>query len=174
MTVAYVEGGVGYREQLFTAIEGFQHMGVGMWSNALTIAARAPRGEYARYGRVARVVVNSFALSPSWIEGEASGQQHRARVVEDVQRAVARIDREIAEHRSRTRAEIADRQYLTLTGQDRWRNPHTGSVELGSNEWKYRWQDSFGRVIYTDDDRWNPNMDPGLKVQGFERSPITR
>lgn len=52
--------------------------------------------------------------------------------------------------------------------------PRTKKVELGSNEWKHRWVGPGGEVIYTDDGSWNPNLDPGLKLSGFERSPVKK
>lgn len=71
-------------------------------------------------------------------------------------------------------AAIQDQQYLTLTGQERWVNPHTGKPELGSSAWGHRWQDPSGRVIYTDDGAWDPNLDPALHVSGFVRSRAQR
>jgi hypothetical protein len=172
VTFAYAEGGTRYREVIFVALEGYQVAESLVWSNGLTVAARAPEGEFAGYQRVARVVVNSFALNPRWWAAEAAGQRHRAGVVKATQDDLARVDQEIQEHRQKTQAQIQDQQYLTLTGQERWVNPHTGRAELGSNEWKHRWQDSSGQVIYTDDEGWDPNADPDLRVSGFKRSPV--
>ena len=174
VTVTYEERGTRYREQLFVAIEGFAYMGTSLWSNAFTIVARAPEAEYEGHGRVASVIVSSFALNPRWVVGEVGGQQQRGRVVEQTQAAIAKIDEEIAASRSRTRSTIQDQEYLTLTGQERWVNPHTGRPELGSNAWKHRWEDAWGQLIYTDDDRWDPNIDPNLQVSGFKRSPPQR
>jgi hypothetical protein len=69
-------------------------------------------------------------------------------------------------------AQVNEGQYLTLTGQERCINPHTGHEELGSNVWKYRWENTSGEVIYTDDGNWDPNIDPDLKVSGSKRSPV--
>jgi len=51
------------------------HAGSGMWSNPFTIVARAPEAEYAAYGPVAKVVVNSFALNPRWLQGRCRGRR---------------------------------------------------------------------------------------------------
>jgi hypothetical protein len=118
------------------------------------------------------VVLNSFVLNPQWVAAEARGQAQRAKIVTDTQKAIAQIDREIVENRQRTNAYVTDQQYLTLTGQERYVNPHTGQEELGSNEWKHRWENAWGEVIYTDDSSWNPNLDPALDVRGYERSPV--
>ncbi len=171
VTVTYEEGGTRFKEVLFAAIEGLAVAETQLWSNGLTVAARAPEGEFASYGPVARVIINSFGLSPRWWAAEAAGQRDRGRVVDQTMKYIAQLDREIAEHRQKTQAQIQDQAYLTLTGQERWINPHTGRPELGSNEWKHRWQDNFGQVIYTDEDRWDPNLDPALKVSGFKRAP---
>ena len=171
VTFAYLEGGVRYREVVFVAIEAYQVHESQVWSNGLTLAARAPEAAFAAHQRLARVVINSFAIVPGWWKAEAAGQTHRAAVVKATQDELARLDREIADHRRRTQAQIQDQQYLTLTGQERWVNPHTGRPELGSNEWRHRWQDGSGQVIYTDDDRWDPNADPRLHLVGFKRSP---
>ena len=69
-------------------------------------------------------------------------------------------------------AQINDNSYLTLTGQERYINPPTGVEELGSNEWKYRWENASGEIIYTDDGAWDPNFDPDLRVSGYKRSAI--
>lgn len=174
VTVTYEENGTRFKEALFTAIEGFSVMGTAMWSNALTIVARAPEAEYAAYSPLSKVILNSFTLNPRWVAAEAQGQQARAKVVTDTQKAIAQIDREITENRQRTQERIADQQYLTLTGQERYVNPHTGAEELGSNEWKHRWENAWGEVIYTDNADWNPNLDPALNVQGYERSAVKR
>ncbi|MFO0580862.1 MAG: hypothetical protein U0229_01175 [Anaeromyxobacter sp.] len=174
VVVAYREGGRRFRELLFVAIEAYEAMGSGSWSNAFTVAARAPDAEFDAWGPVAKTIVNSFVLLPSWIAAEARGQAQRGKIVEDTQRALAKLDREIADSRARTMAQIQDQQYLTLTGQERWVNPHTGRPELGSNEWSHRWQDGSGRVIYTDDGAWDPNHDPALHLSGFVRSQVQR
>lgn len=172
LTVAYTEDGVRFREALFVAIESFETMGVAMWSNALTIVARAPEKEFDRWSPVAKVVLGSFQLNPRWVEGEMRGQRQRGRIAEDTMRAIAAIDREIAENRARTRETIQEEAYLTLTAQEEYVNPFTGRPELGSNEWKYRWENSFGELFYTDQPEWNPNHDPALNVSGFQRSQV--
>lgn len=170
--VTYEEGGARYKEILFTAIEGFAMAGVGMWSNPFTLAARAPEGEYEAYGPIAIETINSFSINPRWMAAELQGQIQRGDIVQKTLAELARIDAEIAENRSRTMAQINDDQYLTLTSQERYMNPHTGREELGSNEWKYRWTDPSGRVIYTDDPDWDPNLDIDLHVVDFKRTPV--
>jgi len=172
VTVGYEEAGVRYREILFVALEGFELMGFAMWANPFTIAARAPEPEYEAYSPVARIVINSFAINPQWLQAELQGQIERGRIVQNTMREIARIDAEIAQDRAQTMAQINTEQYLTLTNQERYVNPHTGQEELGSNEWRYRWENASGEIIYTDNADWDPNIDPNLQVSGYERSPV--
>jgi hypothetical protein len=172
VTLAYEEGGVRFKEILFVAIEGYSINGSGLWSNPFTIVARAPEAEYEAYGPVAKVVVNSFAINPRWLQAEMQGQIRNSEIVTNTLRDIARIDAEIAKNRAETMAKINDQQYLTLTGQERYTNPHTGREEIGSNEWKYRWQNAAGEPIYTNDEYWDPNTDPNLHLSGYKRSPV--
>jgi hypothetical protein len=173
VTVTYDEGGVRFKELLFVALEGYEMMGTGLWSNPFTIVARAPESEYAAYGPVAKVVVNSFALNPRWLQAELQGQIRNNQLVTDTLRDLSRIDAEIAQNRSATMAQINRQEYLTLTGQERYRNPFTGEPELGSNEWKYRWTNAAGEPVYTNDERWDPNTDPRLHLTGYKRTPVS-
>jgi hypothetical protein len=171
VTVSYQEGGVRYREIMFVALEGYEYMGSGLWDNPITIVARAPEAEYAGYAPTARVIINSFSLNPRWLQAELKGQANRAALVSATLRDISRIDAEIAKNRSETMSAINFQEYLTLTNQERYLNPFTGEKELGSSEWKYRWVNSSGEPIYTDDKNWNPNNDPSLHVSGYKLSP---
>lgn len=172
VTVGYEEEGIRYREILFVALEGFNLMGTELWSNPFTIVARAPEPEFEAYGPVARIVINSFALNPQWMAAEMQGQIQRAQIVQNTMRELANIDAEIARNRAQTMSQINHEQYLNLTNQERYVNPHTGQEELGSNEWKYRWENSSGEIIYTDDGTWDPNIDPDLRLTGYKRSQV--
>jgi hypothetical protein len=172
VVVSYSEAGRPFREILFTAVEGYSMMGVALWSNPFTLSARAPDEDYGSYSRVAKAVINSFALNPRWLAAELRGQIERSRIVTDTLRELAAIDADIAANRRKVMADINDQQYLVLTGQERYVNPHTGREELGSNEWKHRWQNASGEVIYTDSADWDPNRDPDLNVSGYRRSPV--
>ncbi len=174
VTVSYTEGGTRYKELLFVAVEGYSFQENGLWSNPLTVAARAPEAEYDAYGPVAKAVYNSFALNPIWLQAEMKGQADRSAIVTDTLRDISRVDAEISKNRAETMSKINDQEYLTLTGQERYINPHTGKKELGSNEWKYRWVNASGEPIYTDDGNWDPNLDPNLHLQGYKRSPVKR
>ena len=62
--------------------------------------------------------------------------------------------------------------FLTLTGQEEYINPLTGRVEIGSNEWPYRWVNPAGEQVYTDDSYYDPNHDPNATRSDFKRSPV--
>ncbi|MDD2466451.1 MAG: hypothetical protein PHI97_20835 [Desulfobulbus sp.] len=172
VTVSYQENGTAFKEMLFTAIEGFSIMDVAMWSNCLTIVARAPAAEAEIWIPAVKVVLNSFALNPRWAEAEARGQRYRSGVAADTMAAIAEIDRAIAANRTQTQQSIQHENYLNLTNQEEYLNPFTGTTELGSNEWKYRWENNAGEIIYTDNGTWDPNIDPQANLQGFQRSAI--
>jgi hypothetical protein len=64
--------------------------------------------------------------------------------------------------------------YLTITGQEDYTNPFTGETERGTNEWKYRWENELGDVIYSDNQNYSPNNDVNLNVKGFKKSEIRK
>jgi len=63
-----------------------------------------------------------------------------------------RIEQQITEHRQKTNAEIHNDMFLTLTDQEEYVNPFTNGVKMGSNQWKHRWENEAGDIIYTNDD----------------------
>jgi hypothetical protein len=170
--ISYQEQGARFKEIIFTAIEGYSFMGAGLWNNSFTMAARAPESEYDSYGPLTKVIINSFSLNPRWLAAELQGQIQRGQLIQNTLKDIAKVDAEIASQRAKTMAQINDQEYLVLTGQERYLNPHTGNEELGSNEWKYRWENASGEIIYTDEGNWDPNLDPNLKVSGYKRSAV--
>jgi hypothetical protein len=62
--------------------------------------------------------------------------------------------------------------FLTLTGQEEYVNPYTKQVEIGSNEWKYRWVNESGEVAYSDDSNYDPNQDLTLNRSDFKKTPV--
>jgi hypothetical protein len=172
VAVAYVEAGVRYRELLFAIVQDWGELGAGMWGNRETVLARAPEAELERWLPVLRTIQGSVRMSPSWMAGEIRGQMERNRVLRDTQQEVERIDREMVEHRQRTMAEIQNDMYLDLTGQEEYVNPHTGEVERDTGQWRYRWVNDAGEVVFSDHERYDPNQDLDLHRQGWKRSPV--
>jgi hypothetical protein len=171
LTVQYREDGAPWEEALYSAVQDWGAAGAGLWTNKDTFSMRAPPGELEKAGRVVSVILNSVELNPRWVEGEIRGQIQRNEIAARTQQEIARLDREIVEHRRRTNAEIDNQMYHSLMGTEEYVNPITRKVEVGSNAWDYRWVNDRGETIYTDD----PNFDPRSKgLTGYARSPVRK
>ena len=170
ITVTYQENGTWYSERLVTVIEDFGSGGGGLWRNRESMLIRAPKGELPKWEATLSVIQNSGKWNMNWIAGEIRGQAGRQATVAMTQRDIQRIDAEIAEGKRKTAAAIQHDMYLTLTGQEDYKNPFTGEVERDTGEWKNRWINSSGDVIYTDDGSYDPNHDPDLKTSGYKKS----
>lgn len=83
-----------------------------------------------------------------------------------------RIGQEITEHRQKTNADIHNDMFLTLTSQEEYVNPFTNEIETGSNQWRYRWVNAGGEVIYTDDESYDPRTDIRLNRSDYKRTPV--
>jgi hypothetical protein len=173
-TFSYQEGNIPYREKIFTFIENWGQLGTGMWGNKETFLIRAPQDEYYKWEPIFSVIQNSVIINLQWLMGEIRGQKERSRIVIDTQREIQRIDREIVEHRQKTNAEIHNDMFLTLMDQEEYVNPYTNKVEIGSNQWKNRWINESGDVIYTNDDYYDPRTDHRLNRSDFKKSPIRK
>ena len=172
LTVAYQEGGVAYRERLFTMIENWGQAGAGMWVNKETVLLRAPADQFGQIERVFSVVRKSVVMNPQWVIGELRGQITRGQIMIKTEQEIQRIGREICEHRRKTNAEINNDMFLTLTDQEEYVNPYTRQVDVGSNQWKRRWVNESGDVIYTDDGSYDPNTDVNLNRSDYKRTPV--
>lgn len=171
LVLSYREGAGAWEEALYTAVQDFGPAGVGLWCNKDTLTVRAPAGELEKTGPVVATILNSIELNPRWVEGEIRGQIQRNEIALRNQQDIARLDREIVEHRRRTNAEINNQMYHTLMGTEEYVNPLTKKVEVGSNSWSHRWVNERGEAIYTDD----PNYDPRQHgLDGFHRSPARK
>ena len=157
--IEYNEGDTRFKEMIYTLlVDGRGSMGV--WYNDLTTAMRAPAAEAERWKPVIDIMANSVQMNPQWIAGELKGQGERTEIVRKLMNDLARIDREIAAHRDKTRSEIMTDNYLTLTDQNDYKNPYTGKVERDTSNWKQRWVNSSGEYIYSNDTGYDPNADP--------------
>ncbi len=174
LTVSYRENGVDYREKIVTFIENWGQMGAGMWGNKETFLLRTPVDRFSNWESVFSIIQNSVQINPRWVAGEVEGQIKRGHILINTQREIQSIGREIAEHRQKTNAEIHNDIFLTLTDQEEYVNPYTNQVETGSNQWKFRWINPSGEVIYTDSESYNPNTDIHLNVADYKRTPIRK
>ena len=171
IVVEYQEGGRAWEEALYTAVQDFGQAGAGLWNNKDTFSVRAPLGELEKTGRIVAIILQSVQLNPKWVEGEIRGQMQRDQIALRTQEEIARLDREIVEHRRRTNAEINNQVFHNLMGTDEYVNPISKKVEVGSNAWNYRWVNERGEAIYSDDSNYDPKSS-GL--QGFVRSPVRK
>jgi hypothetical protein len=172
LTLEYDEGGVHYREKLVGMIEDTGKAGLGMWTNRETVAVRAPAAEFDRVARLLAVAETSIKGNPAWVSGENRGSAQRARNALNTQRYLQDRLKEIVDHRRQTYAEIRHSHWLSLTAQEDYVNPHTGEVENGSNEWRHRWVNGSGDVIYTDDPGYDPTRDPRIGRSDFKPSQV--
>lgn len=171
LVVNYREGSGMWEEALYTAVQDFGPAGAGLWSNKDTFTVRAPAGELEKTGPIVATILNSIELNPRWVEGEIRGQMQRNEIAIRTQQDIARLDREIVEHRRRTNAEINNQMYHTLMGTEEYVNPITRKVETGSNAWNHRWVNERGEAVYSND----PNYDPKQSgLEGFQRSPVRK
>jgi hypothetical protein len=159
LIVEYTENGRRFKELLYTLLVDAR-ASMALWANDITTVMRAPAEEADRWKPVLDIISNSVKLNPQWVAGELRGQGERAEISRKLMEDIARIDKEIAAHRTRTQKNIQTDQYLTLTGQNDYRNPYTGRVERDTSDWSRRWVNSSGEYIYSNDTNYNPNADP--------------
>lgn len=174
VTLEYTESNVRYLEKMVCVIEDFGQLGAGLWGNKETWYVRAEKAIFEEMTPVFSTIGHSVKLNPDWISREIRSQQVNSNIALQTQRDISKIDREITEHRSRINSEINNDMYLTITGQEDYTNPFTGETERGTNEWKYRWENELGDVIYSDNQNYSPNNDLNVNVKGFKKSEIRK
>jgi hypothetical protein len=173
LTVAYDEGGVGYKEKLVAVIEDIEGQGLGMWTNHETLAVRAPAAEFDRTAPLLSAIESSLKGNPAWVDGENRGAAARAHNALQTQRYLQDQRHQMVERQREVNAEARHSSWLFLTGQDDYVNPHTGEVEQGSNEYKNRWINSSGDVIYTNNPDYDPSWDTSLQGRSdYKLSPL--
>lgn len=169
----YSEGNTRFKELLYTILVDAR-ASMGIWANDLTTAMRAPAAEADRWKPVIDIMANSVQMNPQWVAGELRGQGERTEIVRKVMDDIARIDREITAHRSKTQQEIMTDSYLTLTSQNDYKNPYTGRVERDTSDWKNRWVNTGGEYIYSNDPLYDPNADPENPRHDYKLTRPTR
>jgi len=170
----YSENGVRYKERAFCILQDMGPYTSGMWKNRSTIVIRTPEGSFDQWEPVFQEIGSSVVLNGDWIRGELQGQKQRGNTMIQTMQDVARIGEEIQKGHAETNAKIHHQAYLALSDQEDYVNPYTQEVEMGTNQWDYRWVDDLGNVLYTDDEDYNPNIDIELQMEGFKRSRVKR
>lgn len=159
LIVEYSENSRRFKELLSTVLVDAR-ASMAVWANDMTTTMRAPVDEADRWKPVLDIVANSVQLDSRWLAGELRRQGERADIAKKLVNDLAKIDREIAAHRTHTQQGIQTDQYLTLTGQNDYTNPYTGKVERDTGEWSRRWVNAGGEYIYSNDPNYDPNADP--------------
>jgi len=174
VSLVYVENGIEYKEVIVSATQDFGQLGAGLWKNRFSIYGRAPSGEYDRWEPVFAEIIGSVIIDMKWLIGEIQGQVARGETNERVLRQVQALDQEILENQRRTNYEINNDMFLTLMEQEEYVNPYTGDVEIGSDQWKYRWINESGDVIYSNQDNYDPNLDNILNRSDYKKTPVRK
>lgn len=175
LTIAYDEGGVHYSEKLMAVIEYIAGQGLGMWTNHDTLAVRAPAAEFDRAVPLFSAIESSLKGNPEWAAAENRGSATRARQALETQRYLQEQRRQMVERQRQVNAEARHSSWLFLTGQDDYVNPHTGEVEQGSNQYRRRWVNGNGDVIYSNNPDYDPSWDASLPNRSdYEQSPLRK
>lgn len=164
----YDEDGVRYRQVMATGI--VDQPAALTWHNTRTLEFRAPATEFDRWRPVMDVMRYSVRFNRDWVLKETKNQREQADFVMKVFDEVNRIDREMLAKSRVNREEIMNDNFLVLTGQEEYVNPHTGEVEVDTDAYRYRWQTDGGDVYYTDNEDENPNE--FLQRTDYKRSRV--
>ena len=166
----YSENGIHFREIVLTGI--INTPAALTWKNTRTLAFRAPAAQFNKWRPVMDIMRFSVQFNMQWILKESQGQRERAEIVKKVFDEMRRIDAEIVSKTTVNREEIMNDNFLVLTGQEEYVNPHTGEVEQDTDAYKYRWKTASGDVYYTDREDENPNI--FLHQTNFKRTSIRK
>jgi len=166
----YIEDGIPYREVLLT---GIINMPAALtWKNTRTLAFRAPVNHFEKWRPVMDIMRFSVRFNLQWFIKESKGQRERAQIVMKIYDEMRRIDQEILNKTTINREEIMNDNFLVLTEQEEYVNPHTGEVEVDTDAYKYRWKTDGGDVYYTNREDENPNL--FFQRTDYKRTPIRK
>lgn len=167
---SYTEDGVRYREAILTGITDMR--AALTWKNTRSLSFRAPDDEFDRWRPVMDIMRMSVRFNRQWILKETEGQKQRAELVNKVLAEVRRIDQEIALKTSVNREEIMNDNFLVLTEQEEFVNPHNGEVEVDTDAFMYRWSTPGGDRYYTDREDENPNT--FMQRTDYKKTPVRK
>ncbi|MCF8405203.1 MAG: hypothetical protein K9H58_14760 [Bacteroidales bacterium] len=174
MSITYSEKGITYKEMIISVCMDFGELGAGMWKNRFTLLGRTPVDEFTTWEPVFQEIMYSVKINMKWLINEIQGQVQRGQVSAQVLRKLQQMENEIQQNTSKTYAEINNDMFLTLTEQEEYINPYTNKVEVGSNQWKYRWVNESGDVVYADNEDYDPNQDEGLNRADYKKSGVRK
>jgi hypothetical protein len=171
MAVEYREGGERFREVLYTTIADARG-GAFMWSNDDTLQARAPAAEFDTWKPVLDGIRASRRVNPEWAAAVAKASGERAQSALETQRYIANVANQIVENRRRTHAGIRHENWLLLTGQEEYTNPFNGQTETDTSKYRYRWSNTQGDILYTDENGFDPNRVEEYNTREWKRTPV--
>jgi hypothetical protein len=165
----YTENGIRFREIMVTGIVDMR--AALTWKNTRTLLFRSPAAEWAAWRPAMDIMRFSLKFNSQWVIREAGGQRERAEIILKVYEEIRRIDGEILRRTSVNRDEIMNDNFLVLTGQEEYVNPHTREVEVDTDAFKYRWVNAGGERYYT-----NREEDPNVFMQrtDYKRTPVRK
>lgn len=166
----YTENGIHFREVMMSGIIDMR--AAITWKNTRTLSFRAPVKSFDHWKPVMDIMRFSVQFNPNWVLQEAKGQRERAKIVMKVYEKIRQIDHEIARKSSINREEIMNDNFLVLTGQEEYLNPHTGKVETDTDAFKERWKTPQGDIYYTNLEDEDPNT--FLHQTGFKQTKIRK
>ncbi|MBN1477806.1 hypothetical protein JXA47_13720 [Candidatus Sumerlaeota bacterium] len=155
----------GQHDERYLAICVYSQMPGGdvIWSNPVTCSWWAPAGQLSQWEPLLGMVFESVEINAEWLRNEMMRNAHTAQQISQVQQECARIDWEIANHRSQTNAEIARMGQLNLMGMHDRLDPATGNRTPVPNWANSAHIDpSTGQMIVSNDPHYNPNDDPNV------------
>lgn len=166
----YTENGIRFREIMVTGIIDMR--AALTWKNTRSLVFRSPAAEFDAWRPAMDIMRFSLKFNPQWVLREAEGQRDRAETVLKVYEEIRRIDREILQRTSVNRNEIMNDNFLVLTRQEEYVNPHTEEVEVDTDAFKYRWVNAGGERYYTNREDENPNL--FMQRTDYKRTPVRK
>ena len=171
VVVTYDEGGIHYHEEMAAVIENIQGA-TGWWTNHETLMVRAPAADFEKMRPLFSAIHKSIRVNQQWLSAETHGANQRARNAVATQRYLQDQRHQIVENQRETNAEARHEHWLDIAGKEEYVNPHTGKVELDSNEPKNRWESSNGDLVISTDPNYDPNFEPKAAHTDYKRSAI--
>jgi len=181
ITVEYEENGIKYREKMMTIIMYNQTMAGVIWANLDTKTIRAPANQFDQWEPVFDIIANSVELNPRWeanenaLRNQIAAASMQNQQTYQYQGSGSGSGNELGDmimdgwqKREVSSNSVYDSWNLNFNEFQNYTNPHTGDMEIGSNELDYRWINTQGDVYYSNDPGFDPNAE--LNATDFQLS----
>jgi hypothetical protein len=187
VVVEYTEGGVRYKEAAWAVLSDNRAL-AGLWANDQSMLMRAPLAEAKVWQPILETVMRSIRLDVNWLSRELRASEQRAQMsleqqhqqqqrdqkILETQRELQRMDQEIWSSRAKTNERIQHDNYLTLTAQQDYVNPHTHEVETDTSDYRFRWETSGGEKIFSNDPNYDPRKDTSIWTKDWQPTPAKK